>query len=163
MRNEFVAVRVYQAVKNPATTDEFASDFSFMPEQTVRTHHGCCLHNSLIFIRFAKNISREFVCSSPPFCLLCKSISHVLQFWIWIFMTHPTIPYRSFANGDLHRCQAFQRVAPKIKNKWLNCLFKYSASATLQVYALNSAVEHLCCPSVNISHLVWEGGFMTLV
>ena len=32
MRNEFVAVRVYQAVKNPATTDEFAADFSFMPE-----------------------------------------------------------------------------------------------------------------------------------
>ena len=39
MRNEFVAVRVYQAVKNPATTDEFAADFSFMPE-TVRTHPG---------------------------------------------------------------------------------------------------------------------------
>ena len=32
MRNEFVAVRVYQAVKNPATIDEFAADFSFMPE-----------------------------------------------------------------------------------------------------------------------------------
>ena len=32
IRNEFVAVRVYQAVKNPATTDEFAADFSFMPE-----------------------------------------------------------------------------------------------------------------------------------
>ena len=32
MRNEFFAVRVYQAVKNPATTDEFAADFSFMPE-----------------------------------------------------------------------------------------------------------------------------------
>ena len=32
MRNEFVAVRVYQDVKNPATTDEFAADFSFMPE-----------------------------------------------------------------------------------------------------------------------------------
>ena len=32
MRNEFVAVRVYQAVKNPATTNEFAADFSFMPE-----------------------------------------------------------------------------------------------------------------------------------
>ena len=32
MRNEFVAIRVYQAVKNPATTDEFAADFSFMPE-----------------------------------------------------------------------------------------------------------------------------------
>ena len=32
MRNEFVAVRVYQAVKNPATTDEFAADFSFMLE-----------------------------------------------------------------------------------------------------------------------------------
>ena len=30
--NEFVAVRVYQAVKIPATTDEFAADFSFMPE-----------------------------------------------------------------------------------------------------------------------------------
>ena len=38
MRNEFVAVRVYQAVKYPATTDEFAADFSFMTEQTVRTH-----------------------------------------------------------------------------------------------------------------------------
>ena len=32
MRNEFVAVWVYQAVKNPATPDEFAADFSFMPE-----------------------------------------------------------------------------------------------------------------------------------
>ena len=32
MRNEFVAVRVYQAVKNPATPDEFAPDLSFMPE-----------------------------------------------------------------------------------------------------------------------------------
>ena len=32
MRNESVAVRVYEAVKNPATTDEFAADFSFMPE-----------------------------------------------------------------------------------------------------------------------------------
>ena len=32
MRNEFVAVRVYQAMKNPATTDEFADDFSFMPK-----------------------------------------------------------------------------------------------------------------------------------
>ena len=32
MRNEFVAVRVYEAVKNPATTDEFAADFSFMLE-----------------------------------------------------------------------------------------------------------------------------------
>ena len=29
----------------------------------------------------------------------------------------PTIPYRSFANGDLHRCQAFQRVSPQNKNK----------------------------------------------
>ena len=32
MRNEFVAVRVYQAFKNTATPDEFAADFSFMPE-----------------------------------------------------------------------------------------------------------------------------------
>ena len=32
MRNEIIAVRAYQAVKNPATTDEFATDFSFMPE-----------------------------------------------------------------------------------------------------------------------------------
>ena len=32
MRNEFVAIMVYQAVKNPATTDEFAAAFSFMPE-----------------------------------------------------------------------------------------------------------------------------------
>ena len=32
MRNEIVAVRVYQAVKNPVTTDEFTADFSFMPE-----------------------------------------------------------------------------------------------------------------------------------
>ena len=32
LRNDFVAVRVYQAVKNPATADEFAADFSFMPE-----------------------------------------------------------------------------------------------------------------------------------
>ena len=40
MRNEFIAVRVYEAVKNPATTDEFATDFSFMPEYTVCTHPG---------------------------------------------------------------------------------------------------------------------------
>ena len=32
MRNEFVAVRVYQAFKNPAAPDECAADFSFMPE-----------------------------------------------------------------------------------------------------------------------------------
>ena len=32
MRNEFVPVRVYQAVKNPATTDEFVADFSSMQE-----------------------------------------------------------------------------------------------------------------------------------
>ena len=32
MRNEIVPVRVYQPVKDPATTDEFAADFSFMPE-----------------------------------------------------------------------------------------------------------------------------------
>ena len=32
MRNEFVVERVYQPVKNPATTDEFAADFSFMLE-----------------------------------------------------------------------------------------------------------------------------------
>ena len=32
MRNEIVAVRAYQAVKNPVTTDEFAADFSFMLE-----------------------------------------------------------------------------------------------------------------------------------
>ena len=64
-------------------------------------------------------------------------------------MTRPAILYRSFANGDLHQCQAFQQVATKIKNKLLDCLFKYSASATLQVYTLNSAVEQLCCPLVN--------------
>ena len=32
MRNEFVAVRVYHAVKKPAITDEFAADFSLMPD-----------------------------------------------------------------------------------------------------------------------------------
>ena len=32
MRNEFVTVRVYQAVKNPAAIDEFSPDFNFMPE-----------------------------------------------------------------------------------------------------------------------------------
>ena len=31
-RKEFVAVRVYQVIKHPATTDQFAADFSFMPE-----------------------------------------------------------------------------------------------------------------------------------
>ena len=36
---------------------------------------------------------------------------------IQIFMTRPAIQYQSFANDDLHRCRAFQRVAPKIKNK----------------------------------------------
>ena len=40
MGNEFVTVRVYQAVTNPATTDEFAAGFSFMPEQTMRMHPG---------------------------------------------------------------------------------------------------------------------------
>ena len=40
MRYKFVAVRVYQAVKNAAATDEFADDYSFMPELTVRTHTG---------------------------------------------------------------------------------------------------------------------------
>ena len=40
MRNEIVAVRAYQSVKNPATTDEFAADFSFMPELTVPRHPG---------------------------------------------------------------------------------------------------------------------------
>ena len=34
---------------------------------------------------------------------------------------------------------------------------------TVQVYAFNSTVEQLCCPSVNISHLFGEGSFMTLV
>ena len=52
---------------------------------------------------------------------------------------------------DVRLC--FPTSFPQNKNKWLNCLFKYSASATLQVYALNSAIEQLCCPSVNISHL----------
>ena len=32
MRNEIVSERAYQAGKSPATTDEFAADFSFMPE-----------------------------------------------------------------------------------------------------------------------------------
>ena len=32
MRIDLVALRVYQAVKNPATPDEFAADFSFMLE-----------------------------------------------------------------------------------------------------------------------------------
>ena len=58
MRNKIVAVRAYQAVKNPATTDEFAACRN---KQCARIR-GCCLQNSLIFIRFAKNISREFVC-----------------------------------------------------------------------------------------------------
>ena len=40
MRNKFVSVRVYQTIKNPATTDEFAADFRFMPEKTVLTHSG---------------------------------------------------------------------------------------------------------------------------
>ena len=62
MRNEFVTVRVYQAVKNPATTDEFAADLASCRNKTVPRIRGCCLQNSLIFIRFAKNISREIVC-----------------------------------------------------------------------------------------------------
>ena len=53
MRNEFVAVKVYQAVKNPGTSA------SCRNKQCARIR-GCCLQNSLIFIRFAKNISREF-------------------------------------------------------------------------------------------------------
>ena len=40
MRNEFVSVRVYQAVKNPATTDEFAADLASCRNKTVRTHPG---------------------------------------------------------------------------------------------------------------------------
>ena len=58
MRNEFDAVRVYQVVKNPATTDEFTADLATCRNKTVRAHPGCCLRNSLIFIRFAK-ISHE--------------------------------------------------------------------------------------------------------
>ena len=38
MRNEFVAVRVYQAVKTPATTDEFAADLASCWNKTVCTH-----------------------------------------------------------------------------------------------------------------------------
>ena len=38
MRNEFIAVGVFHAVKNPATSDEVAAGFSFMRELTVRTH-----------------------------------------------------------------------------------------------------------------------------
>ena len=34
MRNEFVAVKVYQAVKNPATTDEFAAEQMSLPLHT---------------------------------------------------------------------------------------------------------------------------------
>ena len=62
MRNEIVAGRAYQAVKNPAATDEFAADFSFLPNKQCARIRGCCLQNSFIFIRFAKNISREFAC-----------------------------------------------------------------------------------------------------
>ena len=40
MRNEFVAVRVYQAVKNPVTTDELAADLASCRNITVRTHPG---------------------------------------------------------------------------------------------------------------------------
>ena len=83
MRNEFVAVRVYQAVKNPATTDEFPAGFSFMPEQTMRMHPGV-LPSQLINIHKVceKYLTRVrlFTQSSPPFHLLRKFISHVLQF-----------------------------------------------------------------------------------
>ena len=126
---------------------------------------GCCLQNSLIFIKFAKNIPREssvyiIITAILSTMQINKPRAAVLNMNIH---DRPTIPYRSFANGDLHRCKSFQWVSPQNKNKRLNCLFKYSASATLQVYALNSAIEQLCCPSVNISHLFGEGSFMTLV
>ena len=57
MRNEFIAVKVYQAIKNPATADEFAADFS--RNKQCAPIRGCCLQNSLIFIRIVKNISRK--------------------------------------------------------------------------------------------------------
>ena len=86
--------------------------------------------------------------------VICKLIKHALQILIWIFMNRPAILYWPFANGNLHQCQALQRVALKIKNRWLNrilCSFLYSASATVQVYSSNSSAEQLCCPLVNIS------------
>ena len=60
MRNEFVAVRVYQAVKSPATPVEFAADFSFMPELTVCTLPGLLLkisHASLsVYTMFENDV-----------------------------------------------------------------------------------------------------------
>ena len=46
MRNEFVAVRVYQVVKNPATTDGFAADFmrthpGVLPSKIINIHKVC--------------------------------------------------------------------------------------------------------------------------
>ena len=70
MRNEFIAVRVYQAVKNPATTDEFGADLSFMRELTLRTHPGVVPSKLMIIIRFARNISRQFVCLHNHHCHL---------------------------------------------------------------------------------------------
>ena len=43
----------------------------------------------------------------------------------------------------------------------LNLIESVSEDFPSYSYVLNSAVEQLCCPSVNISHLFWEGSFMT--
>ena len=66
MRNKIIAVRAYQAVKNPASSERPQMS-SLLTSASCRNKQcasirGCCLQNSLIFIRFAKNISREFVC-----------------------------------------------------------------------------------------------------
>ena len=62
MRTEFVAVRVYQAVKiKRPQMSSLLSSASCWNKQCTRIR-GCRLQNSLIFIRFAKNISCQFVC-----------------------------------------------------------------------------------------------------
>ena len=58
MRNAIIAVRAL--IQRPQMSSLLTSA-SCRNKQCARIR-GCCLQNSLIFIRFAKNISREFVC-----------------------------------------------------------------------------------------------------
>ena len=69
---------ISQAVKNPATTDEFTADFSFQG----------------FFWQFWEG---------------------ALQIGKISVMTRPAILYRSFANGDLHLCQASNKLPPHLK------------------------------------------------
>ena len=82
MRNEFVAVRYIMLLKIQRLQMSLLLISASCQNKQYVSIQGCCLQNSLIFMRFAKNISREFVClhkHHSPVCLLCKLISHVLN------------------------------------------------------------------------------------